>query len=169
VQGEDDTGSADSAGEDIGHNHPFVLKRMYRPPVCDDLAVKGDYVKIHYTLAREGGKIIDKSYGKAPLEQLLGSDSSPHLSIIEGMCVQEKRKAILPASWLYGAAGNPRLGISAATVLVLHVELVAVERWYTHMGRFFLKLLPVVLVLVVVVVLFSRQANAKTGKKRKEK
>ena len=119
------------------------VDRYHKPKGCDDKRTRrselGDYIQVHFTGrvgAEKDGKIFDdtrNSSGK-PLEfqmkrpeELNGMFIQGWTEAMTGMCVGEKRIAVIPPSLAFGDAGLPNVGIPAKSYLRFDIELITMS------------------------------------------
>ncbi|XP_060798274.1 peptidyl-prolyl cis-trans isomerase FKBP10 [Neoarius graeffei] len=87
----------------------LIINRYSLPTRCGREVQVGDYVRYHYTGSFPDGRIFDSSERKGmPFVGLVGVDSKviPGLDRgVIGMCVNERRKIIIPSHLGYGISG----------------------------------------------------------------
>ena len=112
-----------------GSHGKLRISVLSKPETCneDDVARKGDRLKMHYRGTLLDGTVFDESYKRnRPFEFVLGSGMVIRgwEEGVAGMCVGEKRRLLVPASMGYGSrAVGP---IPANSDLIFDVELVAI-------------------------------------------
>ncbi|XP_046350971.1 FK506-binding protein 2-like [Haliotis rufescens] len=107
----------------------IVVERM--PEDCPQMAGDGDQVTVHYTGYLESGAVFDSSVQQKrdPIAFVLGS----HQVIpgweegLQGMCVGEKRKLVIPPNLAYGPKGHPPV-IPPDATLTFETELVSLKK-----------------------------------------
>ncbi|KAJ3726819.1 hypothetical protein EV361DRAFT_973160 [Lentinula raphanica] len=107
----------------------LVIENIYMPDACTIKAENGDSIKVHYTgtLFANGNK-FDSSYDRnapLPLKLGVGQVIKGWDEGLQGMCVGEKRRLIIPSHKAYGSRGFANL-IPANSALVFETELVEV-------------------------------------------
>jgi len=102
-----------------------------KPDVCDYFARVGDSVHIEYTGMLRDGRVFDTNLkdGKPPLKFQLGAGTliKGWERGIQGMCVGERRKLVIPPHLGYGGKGVNGV-IPPDSTLLFHVHLLTLER-----------------------------------------
>ncbi|XP_028405839.1 FK506-binding protein 2-like [Dendronephthya gigantea] len=102
-----------------------------KPVDCSKTAENGDSVAVHYTGKLENGQIFDSSIvaKREPIkfELGLGKVIKGWETGIQGMCVGEKRKLIIPPDLAYGSNGVQG-AIPPDATLVFETELVGLDK-----------------------------------------
>jgi len=102
-----------------------------KPDVCDDFSSIGDTVHVDYTGMLPDGRIFDSSLqeGRGPLKFQLGTGKliKGWERGIQGMCVGEKRKLIIPPHLGYGNKGIDG-AIPPNSMLYFQIHLINLER-----------------------------------------
>mmetsp|Transcript_31888 Transcript_31888/g.90567 ORF Transcript_31888/g.90567 Transcript_31888/m.90567 type:complete len:395 (+) Transcript_31888:233-1417(+) len=107
---------------------------LEKAPWCMEPAKKGDQLSVHYIGKLKNGTVFDEGTEKVgrPLGFTLGQDAASSLTGnviegwhvgLEGMCLHEKRRIVVPPSLAYGDEGMPP-SIPGKATLVFDVELV---------------------------------------------
>lgn len=101
----------------------------FKPEKCDRVTKDGDTVAVHYSGKLTNGKEFDSSYKRnEPFEFKLGYGQvikGWDLGV-NGACIGEKRKLIIPADLGYGARGAGA-DIPPGATLVFDVEVVDIK------------------------------------------
>uniref|UniRef100_A0A061RUR4 peptidylprolyl isomerase n=1 Tax=Tetraselmis sp. GSL018 TaxID=582737 RepID=A0A061RUR4_9CHLO len=104
---------------------------LYKPKLCEPSAKTGDFIKVHYVAKFKNGTVFDEGTEKVgrPLELKLGVGAAkPGWDEgLEGMCLKEKRRLVVPPSLTSGAAAE-RHGLPQDTTVVFDVELIVLNR-----------------------------------------
>ena len=119
------------------------LDRYHKPKGCDDKRTRrsevGDYIQVHFTGrigAEKDGKVFDdtRERNRKPLEfqlkpakELNGMFVEGWTEAMTGMCVGEKRVAVIPPALGFGDAGLPNVGIPAKSPLRFDIELIGMS------------------------------------------
>jgi len=85
------------------------ITEIWKPEKCERVVEKGDFVRYHYSGFLENGRQFDTSYqrGKTYNTYVGTGWIIPGMDIaLYGMCVQEKRMALIPAHLAYGENGS---------------------------------------------------------------
>ncbi|XP_057309974.1 uncharacterized protein LOC130647975 [Hydractinia symbiolongicarpus] len=102
-----------------------------KPELCDDFARIGDLVYVDYTGMLRDGRVFDSSMhdGRSPLKFQLGAGTliKGWERGIQGMCVGEKRKLVIPPHLGYGSQGVDGV-IPPDSTLLFQVHLMNLER-----------------------------------------
>ena len=102
-----------------------------KPDVCDYFARVGDTVHVEYTGMLRDGRVFDTNMkeGKSPLKFQLGAGTliKGWERGIQGMCVGERRKLVIPPHLGYGSKGINGV-IPPDSTLLFHVNLLTLER-----------------------------------------
>uniref|UniRef100_A0A8C5QF81 peptidylprolyl isomerase n=1 Tax=Leptobrachium leishanense TaxID=445787 RepID=A0A8C5QF81_9ANUR len=114
---------------DSGPLEDVVIDRYDIPKICPREVQMGDFVRYHYNGSLKDGQKFDSSYdrgiavaGFAGVGRLItGLDRG-----ILGMCVNERRKLIVPPHLGYGSIGVPGMIPADAT---LYFDLILVDVW----------------------------------------
>ncbi|KAL6771163.1 FKB15 [Auxenochlorella protothecoides x Auxenochlorella symbiontica] len=106
------------------------ITTLHTPPSCTVKAAKGDAVSVHYrgTLQADGTE-FDSSYKRGqPISFKLGVGQviKGWDQGVEGMCIGEKRKLVIPPELGYGARGAGGV-IPGGATLVFETELVSIQ------------------------------------------
>jgi len=118
---------------DLPANATLRIGVKHRPKECSRKSKRGDLLKVHYngTLYSDGKRVdcsIDRSQ---PFEFVLGAGT-----VMEGwekgchnMCVNEKRKLVIPSGLAYGEAGGTATEgrIDPGATLVYEMELLRIN------------------------------------------
>ncbi|KAK1331196.1 hypothetical protein QTO34_009145 [Cnephaeus nilssonii] len=135
------SGSGDAAagarrGEGLGRASPaggpledVVIERYHIPRACPREVQRGDFVRYHYNGTFEDGKKFDSSYDRSTLVAIVvgvgrlitGMDRG-----LMGMCVNERRRLIVPPHLGYGSIGVAGLIPPDAT---LYFDVVLLDVW----------------------------------------
>lgn len=90
----------------------------------------GDTISVHYTgtLYKDGSKFDSSRDRNSPFDLTLGRRSviTGWEEGLQGMCVGERRKLIIPSGKGYGASGSPPK-IHGGATLVFDVELLEIK------------------------------------------
>lgn len=109
----------------------LVILTEFKPDDCKEFADVGDEVQVHYSGMLDTGVVFDSSRlaNRGPLPFVLGQGQviSGWEQGIQGMCVGEKRKLIIPPHLAYGSQGHPPV-IPAEATLTFETELVALKK-----------------------------------------
>ncbi|KAG2386689.1 hypothetical protein C9374_002433 [Naegleria lovaniensis] len=100
----------------------------YRPDQCDRKVKDGDRVSVHYRGTLTDGTEFDSSYSRnQPFEFTIGQGSviQGWDAGLQGACVSEKRKLVIPPEMGYGSRSMGK--IPANSVLIFDVEVVAIN------------------------------------------
>lgn len=119
-------GRANPAG---GPLEDVVIERYHIPRVCPREVQMGDFVRYHYNGTFEDGKKFDSSYDRHTLVAIVvgvgrlitGMDRG-----LMGMCVNERRRLIVPPHLGYGSIGVAGLIPPDAT---LYFDVVLLDVW----------------------------------------
>jgi len=102
-----------------------------KPDICDYFARVGDTVHVEYTGMLRDGRVFDTNMkdGKSPLKFQLGAGTliKGWERGIQGMCVGERRKLVIPPHLGYGSKGVNGV-IPPESTLLFHVHLLTLER-----------------------------------------
>ncbi|EFC46146.1 predicted protein [Naegleria gruberi] len=109
------------------------LKRLqvgvkYRPNDCDRKIKDGDKIDVHYRGTLTDGTEFDSSYSRnQPFSFTIGQGSviKGWDAGLQGACVGEKRKLVIPSEMGYGSRAMGK--IPANSVLIFDVEVVAIN------------------------------------------
>ncbi|XP_786433.3 FK506-binding protein 2 [Strongylocentrotus purpuratus] len=142
----------------------------YKPEECTVVAQTGDVVKVHYTGTFENGAIFDSSRqdNREPIDFKLGGKmviQGWELGI-EGMCIGEKRKLIIPPHLGYGKKGSGP--IPPDSTLVFETELVDLQKPETSLANRIMKLVrfivPPSIVILLLYYMWEKSAKNPLGK-----
>jgi len=119
---------------------PSGLKVEYlsKPDNCDRQAKNGDMLEMHYTGTLEDGKKFDSSRDRAePFKFQIGVGQviKGWEEGVNGMCVGETRKLMVPPELGYGEQGAGDI-IPGGATLVFDVELINIEEGPTPVNVF---------------------------------
>ncbi|KAK3248845.1 hypothetical protein CYMTET_41704, partial [Cymbomonas tetramitiformis] len=102
----DNFGLTDAAKRKSG----LIVQTLEKAPVCKDKAAKGDKLTVHYVGTLKDGTVFDGPTSKVgrPIVVKLGGGQviKGWEEGLEGMCVGEKRRLIVPSKLGYGEAGQ---------------------------------------------------------------
>ncbi|KAH9496650.1 Peptidyl-prolyl cis-trans isomerase fpr2 [Bulinus truncatus] len=109
----------------------LVTRVMSKPDDCEVLSDVGDEVVVHYTGYLEDGKIFDSSekLNKDPISFKIGEGMviPGWEKGLVGMCVNEKRRLVIPPELAYGKPGFPPV-IPPDATLMFEVTLVNLKK-----------------------------------------
>jgi len=119
---------------------PSGLKVEYltKPDVCEKFAKNGDMLEMHYTGTLEDGKKFDSSRDRAePFKFQIGVGQviKGWEEGVQGMCVGETRKLMVPPQLGYGDQGAGDI-IPGGATLIFDVELINIEEGPTPVNVF---------------------------------
>eukprot|EP00088_Acartia_fossae_P051965 TRINITY_DN584_c0_g1_i1.p1 TRINITY_DN584_c0_g1~~TRINITY_DN584_c0_g1_i1.p1 ORF type:complete len:218 (-),score=97.43 TRINITY_DN584_c0_g1_i1:227-880(-) len=119
---------------------PSGLKVEYvsKPETCDRLAKNGDLLEMHYTGTLEDGRKFDSSRDRAePFKFQIGVGQviKGWEEGVQGMCVGETRRLIVPPELGYGEQGAGDI-IPGGATLFFDVELMNIEEGPTPVNVF---------------------------------
>lgn len=142
----------------------------YKPDDCSVVAETGDVIKVHYTGMFESGAIFDSSRqeNKQPIDFKLGGKMviQGWEMGIEGMCVGEKRKLIIPPHLGYGKQGSGPIPPDAT--LIFDTELVDLQKPDLSLVNRIMKLLrfliPPAIVVLLIYYMWEKSAKNPSGK-----
>eukprot|EP00873_Tetraselmis_striata_P021909 jgi/Tetstr1/442173/TSEL_030324.t1 len=105
---------------------------------CRRQAEQGDSLSVHYVGKLKDGTIFDEGTEKVgrPMEVKLGESSviqGWHIGL-EGICMGEKRRLVVPSRLGYADEGSPQAGIPGGATLVFDVELVLLNGQSTFLA-----------------------------------
>ncbi|XP_038609500.1 peptidyl-prolyl cis-trans isomerase FKBP10 isoform X1 [Tachyglossus aculeatus] len=107
---------------------PVEVRTLVRPESCNETSRLRDYVRYHYNCSLMDGTRLFSShdYGQ-PQEVTLGANTVIEglNTGLQGMCVGEQRRLIIPPHLGHGEHGAR--GVPGSAVLLFEVELVALE------------------------------------------
>ncbi|KAK8824440.1 hypothetical protein WA577_006837, partial [Blastocystis sp. JDR] len=123
-------GTMENPKEDLPYNDDVIVKTLEMPESCPDMAVDGDQLGVHYTgYLYSNGKKFDSSLDRHrifPVTLGEGRVIKGWEKGLWGMCVEEKRRLIIPAGMAYGNTGAGDL-IPPGATLVFDVELIGIR------------------------------------------
>ncbi|CAH2302598.1 peptidyl-prolyl cis-trans isomerase FKBP10 [Pelobates cultripes] len=104
----------------------ITLKNQVVPKICNRKAVTGDYVRYHYNGTLMDGVLFDSSYSRNSTYNtyigmgyiIQGMDAG-----LQGVCIGEKRRIIIPPHLGYGETGVAN-SIPGSAVLVFDVHII---------------------------------------------
>lgn len=119
---------------------PSGLKVEYltKPDSCEKQAKNGDMLEMHYTGTLEDGKKFDSSRDRAePFKFQIGVGQviKGWEEGVQGMCVGETRKLMVPPELGYGDQGAGDI-IPGGATLIFDVELINIEEGPTPVNVF---------------------------------
>jgi len=100
----------------------------FRPEECLQKTRVGDTIEVHYTGKLEDGTVFDSSIPRgSPFSFKIGTGQViPGWERgLQGMCVGERRKLVIPHQYAYGEAGYPPV-IPPSSTLYFEVELISI-------------------------------------------
>ncbi|KAI0218349.1 FK506-binding protein 2 [Lamellibrachia satsuma] len=158
----------------VGSSERLEIVVEYKPDDCTEFADIGDLVEVHYTGSLDAtGEVFDTSRApnRKPLRFVLGQRKviPGWEKGINGMCVGEKRKLIIPPHLAYGSEGFlPR--IPPDSTLVFYTELMSLGKRTqdnTTTSMFWLLILPLggVVVLWYIIIKCCKRPAAQKEKK----
>ena len=122
--------SAAEEKKDLPANDSLRIGVRHKPATCDRKAKDGDSLSMHYTgkLYTNGEKFDSSLDRDSPFEFTLGRGQviKGWDEGIQGMCVGEKRKLVIPSGKGYGASGSPPK-IPGGATLVFDIELLNIK------------------------------------------
>ena len=148
------TGAPASAGQpsSSGSDPRVLIDRYHLPRGCDDRRTRrselGDYVQVHFngTVGTDGkGKLFDSTHTHASPGQVEGTPVPPMEfritttlegggmfvpgweQAIVGMCLGERRHAIIPPALAFGDAGFPKGGIPGGASLHFDIAMLVMS------------------------------------------
>jgi len=125
---------------------------QFSPPDCSVKAELGDEVAVHYTGSLEDGKVFDSSVqqNREPLNFVLGEGKviPGWEQGIQGMCVGEKRKLIIPHELAYGDRGYPPV-IPPKATLTFETELMDLQKGESSASSF-VDMLPQIMQFMII-------------------
>ncbi|XP_071480356.1 uncharacterized protein [Diadema antillarum] len=147
----------------------------FKPDDCSVFAANGDTVQVHYTGTFESGAVFDTSRqdGRQPIDFKLGSKMviQGWEMGIEGMCVGEKRKLIIPPHLGYGKRGSGP--IPPDSTLVFETELVGLDKPDLSLANRVMKLvrflIPPVIVCLLIYYMWEKSAKNPANKSKGDK
>lgn len=145
----------------------------FMPEECSRKAENGDLVEVHYTGTLEDGTVFDssKTEGRDPIQFELGSGKviPGWEQGIQGMCVGEKRRLVIPPHLGYGDKGAGP--IPGGATLIFQTELVSIQKGSPIPSVDIQKWIPLfgvpIIVGYVIYQLWMKAANAPSNKELK--
>ncbi|KAI8394340.1 uncharacterized protein BYT42DRAFT_554268 [Radiomyces spectabilis] len=102
---------------------------LHKPSKCSSTVSTNTKVKLHYTARLWGSeKVFENTYGGEPVQYHLGRDKIMKglEDGIQGMCVGEVRRLLIPAELAFGDFGIPGQ-VPANTAVIYDVECLKVD------------------------------------------
>jgi len=127
-----------SCGEIVTTPSGLKVEYLSKPDNCDRQAKNGDMLEMHYTGTLEDGKKFDSSRDRAePFKFQIGVGQviKGWEEGVQGMCVGETRKLMVPPELGYGEQGAGDI-IPGGATLVFDVELINIEEGPTPVNVF---------------------------------
>uniref|UniRef100_A0A8C9MXJ1 peptidylprolyl isomerase n=1 Tax=Serinus canaria TaxID=9135 RepID=A0A8C9MXJ1_SERCA len=104
------------------------LEHLEVPETCKRRAVTGDFVRYHYNGTLMDGTLFDSRCGRG--HSWMGPSLTPGVGGsgpgLQGVCVGEHRRVVIPPHLAYGENGAAR-GVPGSAVLRFEVELISME------------------------------------------